>query len=185
MTKKILKPDKFSSPTKEAGTDTDTLLTNVGTANDSLSVIWKSHLTDKIKRSFFQAAVLSILIYGCTTWTLTKRMQKKLDGNYIRMLQAILNNPRGNTLQSSSYTAIYRPSRKLSKLDESDMQDTAREAGTRCSSMDLLTWPSKSRATCSNLHAVALWRYGVWSWGPARSDEWLGGVAREGQGYLR
>ena len=32
-----------------------------------------------MKRSFFQAAVVSILLYGCTTWTLTKRMEKKLD----------------------------------------------------------------------------------------------------------
>ena len=42
-------------------------------------------------RSFFLAAVVSILLYGCTTWTLTKRMEKKLDGNYTRMLRAILN----------------------------------------------------------------------------------------------
>ena len=48
-------------------------------------------LTDKMKRSFFQAAVVSILLYGCTTWTLTKRLGKKLDGNYTRMLRAILN----------------------------------------------------------------------------------------------
>ena len=40
---------------------------------------------------FFQAAVTSILLYGCTTWTLTKRLEKKLDGNYTRMLRAILN----------------------------------------------------------------------------------------------
>ena len=44
-----------------------------------------------MKRSVFQAAVVSILLYGCTTWTLTKRMEKKLDGNYTRMLRAILN----------------------------------------------------------------------------------------------
>ena len=56
-----------------------------------LSIIWKSNLTDKMKRSFFQAAVVSILLYGCTTWTLTKRLEKKLDGNYTRMLRAILN----------------------------------------------------------------------------------------------
>ena len=41
--------------------------------------------------SFFQAAVVSILLYGCTTWTLTKRLKKKLDGNYTRMLSAVLN----------------------------------------------------------------------------------------------
>ena len=56
-----------------------------------LSIIWKSDLTDKMKRSFFQAAVASILLYGCTTWTLTKWLEKKLDGNYTRMLRAILN----------------------------------------------------------------------------------------------
>ena len=32
-----------------------------------------------------------ILLYGCTTWMLTKRMEKKLHSNYTRMLQAILN----------------------------------------------------------------------------------------------
>ena len=45
-----------------------------------------------MKRSFFQAAVVPILLYGCTTWTLTKRLEKKLDGNYTRMLRQILNN---------------------------------------------------------------------------------------------
>ena len=44
-----------------------------------------------MKRSFFQAAVVSILQYGCTTWTLTKRLERKLDGNYTRMLRAVLN----------------------------------------------------------------------------------------------
>ena len=45
-----------------------------------------------MKRSFFQAAVVSMLLYGYTTWTLTKRLEKKRDGNYTRMLRAILNN---------------------------------------------------------------------------------------------
>ena len=30
-----------------------------------------------MKRRFFQPAVVSILLYGCTTWTLTKRLEKK------------------------------------------------------------------------------------------------------------
>ena len=38
----------------------------------------------------FQTAVVSIQLYGCTTWTLTKWMEKKLDGNYTRILRAIL-----------------------------------------------------------------------------------------------
>ena len=55
-----------------------------------LSIDRKSDLTDKMKRSFFQAAFVSILLYGCITWTLTKRLEKKLDGNYTSMLRAIL-----------------------------------------------------------------------------------------------
>ena len=44
-----------------------------------------------MKCSFFQAVVVLILPYRCTTWTLTKCMEKKLDGNYTRMLRAVLN----------------------------------------------------------------------------------------------
>ena len=86
--------DKFTnvgSSVSSTEKDIDTRLTKAWTAIDRLSIIWKSDLTDKMKRSFFQAAVVSILLYGCTTWTLTKRLKKKLDGNYTRMLRTILN----------------------------------------------------------------------------------------------
>ena len=81
--------DKFTylgSRVSSTENDIDTRLTKAWTAIDRLSIIWKSDLTDEMKRSFFQAAVVSILLYGCTTWTLTKRLEKKLDGNYTRML---------------------------------------------------------------------------------------------------
>ena len=86
--------DKFTylgSSVSSTEKDIDTRLTKAWAAIDRLSIIWKSDLTDKMKRSFFQAAVVSMLLYGCTTWTLTKRLEKKLDGNYTRMLRSILN----------------------------------------------------------------------------------------------
>ena len=86
--------DKFTylgSSVSSIETDIDTQLTKAWTDINRLSVIWKSDLTDKMKRSFFQAAVVSILLYGYTTWMLTKQMEKKLDSNFTRMLQAILN----------------------------------------------------------------------------------------------
>ena len=86
--------DKFTylgSSVSSTEKDIDTQLTKAWTAIDRLSIIWKSDLTDKMKRSFFQAAVVSILLYGCTTWTLTKRLERRLDGNYTRMLRAVLN----------------------------------------------------------------------------------------------
>ena len=81
----------ISSSVESTEKDIETRLAKAWTAINRLSIIWKSDLTDKMKRSFFQAAVTSILLYGCTTWTLTKRLEKKLDGNYTRMLRAILN----------------------------------------------------------------------------------------------
>ena len=86
--------DKFTyqgSSVSSTEKDIDTRLTKAWTAIDKLSIIWKSDLSDKMKRSFFQAAVVSILLYGCTTWTLTKWLEKSLDGNYTKMLRAILN----------------------------------------------------------------------------------------------
>ena len=57
----------------------------------SVDVTLMSDLFEKIKRNVFQAAVVSILLYGCTTWTLTKPIEKRLDGNCARMLRAISN----------------------------------------------------------------------------------------------
>ena len=87
--------DKFTylkSSVSSTKKDIDTRLTKAWTTIDRLSIIWKSDLTNKMKHSIFQVAVVSILLYGCTTRTLTKRLKKKkLDSNYTRMLRAILN----------------------------------------------------------------------------------------------
>ena len=60
--------DKFTylgSSVSSTEKDIDTRLTKAWTAIDKLSVIWKRDLADKMKRSFFKAAVVSILLYGC------------------------------------------------------------------------------------------------------------------------
>ena len=79
--------DKFTylgSNVSSTETDINMQLAKAWTAIDRLSVIWKSDLTNKMKRSFFQAVIMSILLYGCTTWMLTKRMEKKLYEQYWR-----------------------------------------------------------------------------------------------------
>ena len=86
--------DKFTylgSSVSSTKTDINTRLAKAWIAINRLLVKRKSDLTDKMKRNFFQAVVRLILLYGCTTWTLTKCMKKKLDGNDTRMLRAILN----------------------------------------------------------------------------------------------
>ena len=49
-------------------------------AMDNLSTIRKSNLPKNIKRNFFKATVATTrLLYEYTAWTLTKRLEKKID----------------------------------------------------------------------------------------------------------
>ena len=122
--------DKFTnlgSSVSSTENDINTWLAKAWTAIDSLSVIRKSDLTDKTKRSFFQAAVGSILLYGCTTWTLTKRIEEKLDANNTRMLWAILNKSWRQRPTKQQLYGHLSTSWKLSNFDEPVMQDTTEE----------------------------------------------------------
>ena len=78
-----LKPeDKFTYPGSSVPStenDINVQLLKAWTAIDKLPIIWKQDLSDKIKCIFSKVAVMSILLYGCTTWALTKRIEKKLE----------------------------------------------------------------------------------------------------------
>ena len=60
-------------------------------AINDMSKVWKSSMNTELKKKFFVATVESILLYGCEAWTLTKSMEKALDGTYTRMLRKALN----------------------------------------------------------------------------------------------
>ena len=66
-------------------------MTKAWAALNKMNKIWKSNLPRKLKIQFFKATVESILLYGSGTWTLTKSLEKRLNGNYTRMLRAVLN----------------------------------------------------------------------------------------------
>ena len=157
--------DKFTylgSSVSSTETDIDTRLTKTWTAIDRLLVIWKSDLTDKMKHSFFQAAVVSILLYGCTTWTLTKWMEKKLDGNYTRMLWAILNK---SWRQHPTKHQLYG---HLPPITKTIQVRRTRHAGYCWRNRDelisdVLLWtPSYGRAKVGRrARTAALWWYGM------------------------
>ena len=119
--------DKFTylgssvSPTE---TDINTRPAKASTANDSLSVIWKSGLTEKNEAQFLPSSGrVDIAIW-----------MDNIDANKTATTQECCEqywtSHGGSTPQSTSCTATYHPSRKLSKLDEPDMRDTAGEVGT-------------------------------------------------------
>ena len=86
--------DKFTylgSNVSSTDSDVNIHLLKAWTVICRLSIIWKSDLSDKIKRDVFQAMAVSTLLYRSTTWTQTKRIEKRPDGNYTRMLRAIMN----------------------------------------------------------------------------------------------
>ena len=148
--------------------DIDTRLTKAWTAINRLSIIWKSDLTDKMKRSFFQAAVASILLYGCTTWTLTKRLEKKLDGNYTRMLRAILDK---SWRRHPTRHQLYGHLPPIMKTIQVRRTRHAGHCWKWCTLMDPYTWPCKSRTISTNMHSATMWGYGMLSRRPAWSDE--------------
>ena len=63
------------------------------------------NLSDEIKRDFFRAVIVSILLYGCTTLTLRKRIEKKLVGNCTKCYELYWRNPARNIPQNSRCTA--------------------------------------------------------------------------------
>lgn len=60
-------------------------------ALNKLDKLWKSSLPRHLKIEFFKATVESVLLYGAESWTLTKTLEKSLNGCYTRLLRHALN----------------------------------------------------------------------------------------------
>ena len=58
-------------------------------ACNALHEIWSSHLSRALKIKIFKAAIEPILLYGSETWTLSKSLEKRLDGTYTRLLMRV------------------------------------------------------------------------------------------------
>ena len=88
------KVDRFTDRECDIYSTENTISINIAetwNALEKLRTIWRSSLPDNMKRNFFRATVESILLYGSSAWTTTKKLENKLDGTYTRMLRAVLN----------------------------------------------------------------------------------------------
>ena len=96
----------------------------------------KSDGTDKIKRYFFIDAAMSVLMYGCTTWTLTKQLEKKRETTPECCL--LLKKIAGNKItQTNSSWAVYFPFKDLSKTNK--------------------TWLAHLESTDGHISSILLW----------------------------
>ena len=71
--------------------DVDVRITKVWAVLQTLEPIWKSTLPMKLKLKFFHSTVTTLLLYSSCTWTLTKELEKKLDGCYTKMFRVVKN----------------------------------------------------------------------------------------------
>lgn len=69
--------------------DISTRIGKSWSALNKLNIIWKSTLPTPLKIAFFKSTVQSVLLYGSSTWTLTKSLAKRLDGAYTKMLRVV------------------------------------------------------------------------------------------------
>ena len=70
--------------------DVNVCISKIWTTMSRLTTLWKYNLPAKMKLEFSQIVALLLLLYCCTTRNLMKHLKKKLDGNYTRMLHAVL-----------------------------------------------------------------------------------------------
>ena len=111
--------------------DIDTWLAKAWTAIDSLSIKWKSDLSDKLKSSFFseqQSHQYCCMDAPHRYWQDVRR--ESLIAIAQELCKLYWTSPGSSIPQNSSSTGANHPSRKPSKLDEQDMWDTAGEVRT-------------------------------------------------------
>lgn len=95
-------------------TDINIRIGKAWAALSKMNVIWKSNMNRQLKISLFRSTVETVLMYGSSTWTLTKTLKQKIDGVYTRMLRSILNiNWKSHTTNKELYGDLPRVSQTI------------------------------------------------------------------------
>ena len=95
INKKCIKPTNdflyLGSWTYSNEKNVDVRIGKAWVALQKLNTIWNSNLPKNLKLAFFHTTVSSVLLYGSSTWTLTKKLETKLNGCYTKMLRVVNN----------------------------------------------------------------------------------------------
>ena len=79
-------------------------------ACNDMHKIWSSQLSNNLKVKIFRATIEPILLYGSETWTLSRKLEKRLDGTYTRLLR------RAQNLSWKSHPSIAQIYNKLPRV---------------------------------------------------------------------
>ena len=79
-------------------------------ACNDMHKIWSSQLPNNLKVKIFRATIEPILLYGSETWTLSRKLERRLDGTYTRLLR------RAQNLSWKSHSSISQIYGKLPRV---------------------------------------------------------------------
>ena len=97
---------------------------------------------------------MSILLCGCTIWTLTKQMEKKLDCNYTSMLWAVLNKFWGQYASKQQWYGQLPPITKTIQIRRTRHVGHCRRSRDELNS-DILLWtPSQQKRQDDQLEPI-------------------------------
>ena len=91
---KIKKVNDFKylgSHIKDSENDITIRKTLTWKACNKLNKIWRSNLPNSLKIQTFRTLVEPILLYGSETWTMTRAMERSIDGCYTNLLKRVQN----------------------------------------------------------------------------------------------
>jgi len=77
-------------------------------ACNKMDQIWKSNLNRTLKIRLLTSTVEAVLLYGCETWSLSKKQEQELDGCYTRMPRKALYIGWRDMLQMNCYMGTYQ-----------------------------------------------------------------------------
>ena len=136
--------------------DIDMHLTKAWTAIDKLSIIWKSDLTDKMKRSIHTAIWMHYLDANKTAG---EKARRQLHKNAASNIEQVLEATPQKTPTIRPHTSHHENYPSYTNQTCRTLLEKQERAHKWCTPMDPHIWPFKSRMTSSNIHTVALWGY--------------------------
>ena len=122
----------------------------------------QTDLSDKIKWESFPVIDVSLLLYGCTTWTLTKEPEKNLDGNHSKMLPAITN---------KTWKQYHLPPILQNIQVRWELPGKSEQTHNQHSTMDSFVWTHQCWPTFKYWHWSAWCRHKMLSRGLAKNDD--------------
>ena len=143
-------------------------------ATDRNKYVYASNSWILIKQNgiFFQTITVTVLLYDCTIWTLTKPLKERHDDNYTRMSLAALNKSwKQHPTKQQLFSHLPPKLSETSKM-RCALQEKKRQTNKQHSPTDSFTRTQQCWLSNKNLRSSALYEHWMLTGGLSKSDGW-------------